>query len=327
MHGNVWEWCWDGYGEGYYKESREDDPRGPDGAANRVLRGGSWHFGPRGSAVGGPRRARAGGPAQPPGLPRGPSSVWPLSSGGQGASGAGLRRTGGRHGGAQPAGAGSEPGGAGPGVEDLRLCAVPHCDRGRDGISSHEVNSATRLRILPHITGVQTMNRNSEARLHADRALGRHRDHRRPDRAAPARRPVGARGGTASAVRQQPEADRPGPAQLPDLHRRVPSGRDQGPGLLRERLHNLGGLERPRPDAPVPGTGGDLQLVQLRPHGVRLHVHARRQHQPDGGVHADQRLHLPVEPGLELARSRASSRSATSRRPTTRGAWGRPATT
>jgi formylglycine-generating enzyme required for sulfatase activity len=47
MHGNVCEWCWDGYGEGYYKESREDDPRGPDGAAARVRRGGSWHGGPR----------------------------------------------------------------------------------------------------------------------------------------------------------------------------------------------------------------------------------------------------------------------------------------
>ena len=47
MHGNVCEWCWDGYGEGYYKESREDDPRGLDGAAARVRRGGSWHGGPR----------------------------------------------------------------------------------------------------------------------------------------------------------------------------------------------------------------------------------------------------------------------------------------
>jgi formylglycine-generating enzyme required for sulfatase activity len=60
MHGNVWEWCWDGYGEGYYKESREDDPRGSDGAANRVLRGGAWDFGPQGerSAF---RLQRAGG--------------------------------------------------------------------------------------------------------------------------------------------------------------------------------------------------------------------------------------------------------------------------
>ncbi len=55
MHGNVWEWCWDPYGEGYYQESREDDPRGRlDGAAVRVIRGGcsgvydlrGWYAGP-----------------------------------------------------------------------------------------------------------------------------------------------------------------------------------------------------------------------------------------------------------------------------------------
>ncbi len=47
MHGNVWEWCWDGCGADYYKQSREDDPRGLDGASDRVVRGGSHIDGPR----------------------------------------------------------------------------------------------------------------------------------------------------------------------------------------------------------------------------------------------------------------------------------------
>jgi formylglycine-generating enzyme required for sulfatase activity len=47
MHGNVCEWCWDGYKAEYYKESRVDDPQGPSGASDRVLRGGSWSFGPQ----------------------------------------------------------------------------------------------------------------------------------------------------------------------------------------------------------------------------------------------------------------------------------------
>ncbi len=42
MHGNVSEWCWDWYGEGYYKQSREDDPTGPVARVglSRVFRGG-----------------------------------------------------------------------------------------------------------------------------------------------------------------------------------------------------------------------------------------------------------------------------------------------
>ena len=62
------------------------------------------------------------------------------------------------------------------------------------------------------------------ARVHADRAAGRHRDHCRADRPAAPRGPGGARGGPAVAVRQQPEADRAGAAQLPRRQRSLSAG-------------------------------------------------------------------------------------------------------
>ena len=43
MSGNVFEWCWDIYGENYYGESSwASDPAGPAEGAYRVYRGGSW---------------------------------------------------------------------------------------------------------------------------------------------------------------------------------------------------------------------------------------------------------------------------------------------
>jgi formylglycine-generating enzyme required for sulfatase activity len=48
MHGNVYEWCWDGF-DAYYQQSPTDDPRGPRSAASRVIRGGSLEDGPQGA--------------------------------------------------------------------------------------------------------------------------------------------------------------------------------------------------------------------------------------------------------------------------------------
>jgi formylglycine-generating enzyme required for sulfatase activity len=43
MHGNIYEWCNDWYGERYYGHSPRRDPKGPAEGDHHVTRGGCWY--------------------------------------------------------------------------------------------------------------------------------------------------------------------------------------------------------------------------------------------------------------------------------------------
>ena len=107
-------------------------------------------------------------------------------------------------------------------------------------------------------------------RLHADRAAGRHRDHRRADRPAAARRAGGPRGRPAGAVRQQPQADRPGACTTTTrpttASRPAPRPRTQ-PTRRRGEPASPGWARAPGAAARLPGADAALQRdqLQLRP--------------------------------------------------------------
>src|SRR4051812_11924752 len=98
------------------------------------------------------------------------------------------------------------------------------------------------------------------ARVHVDRAAGGDRDHRGPDRPAPARGAGGARGGAAVAMRQQPQADGHRDPELRRCQPLAPPGRQRGRPEQHDGLRQR--LLDQRADPALPRAIGALQRLQ-----------------------------------------------------------------
>ena len=73
LHGNVWEWVQDWYGD--YSSGSSTDPSGASSGSYRVIRGGSWYLTARGCRSAFRLRVRSGRHEQRPGLPPGPRTL------------------------------------------------------------------------------------------------------------------------------------------------------------------------------------------------------------------------------------------------------------